>query len=304
MPPTFFLVLSAALLSLGSVVAKGLLDGGLGLGLQPIAPLPFLTCQLAGSLILLALLAARRRGGFALGSAARVLNMTGLVSGVAALGTILALSFMPVGEASVIFATQPIVILILARLLLGEQIRLRVALLSLLAVLGVVVILTGAVEGTATDRRLGAAFALLATVAAAAYVVWMRQVSGATHPLAALFRVQAIGCLAAALAWAVGIAFAWPQAALPSPFSALAAGGTGALYYGVAFYVYLIGLARMEAGRAGVFLTLVPVFSIALAALLLGERFAAIQWMGAAVVLAALFALSRRARPKACPANP
>lgn len=121
MPPTFFLVLSAALLALGPVLAKGLLGGGLGSDLPPVAPLPFLVCQLAGSLALPAVLCRVQGDGFAVGTSGRVLHIAGGVVGLGAIGTILALAFMPVGEASVVFATQPIVILLLARMLLGER---------------------------------------------------------------------------------------------------------------------------------------------------------------------------------------
>ena len=293
MPPTFFLALSAALLALGSVLAKGLLGGGLGTDLPPVAPLPFLVCQLAGSLALLAMLCKVQGDGFAVGTSARVLHVAGGVVGLGAIGTILALSFMPVGEASVVFATQPIVILLLARMLLGEPLTVRAFALSSVAVLGVVTILGGAAAGSATDRPLGVAFAALTTVAAAVYVVWMRQVSSVTRPLPALLRVQTVALVIAALAWIGGDLLGRGAAGLPSISSALAAAGTGAIYYGLAFYVYLLGLAHVEAGRAGAFLNLVPVFTIGLAFVLLGERLTTAQWIGSGVVLGAVLALGR-----------
>ena len=297
MPPALYLVLSAALLALASVVAKGLLGGALA-NLPPAAPLPFLVCQLAGSLALLAVLAARRGEAATVGVAAPVLNVAGGVVGLSAIGTILALAFMPVGEASLVFATQPIVILLLARVLLSECLSVRTLVLSLVAVAGVVMILGGAAVDSAASRPLGVLFAAISTVGAAAYVVWMRQVSGSTHPLAALLRVQGVAFAVVVLVWIVGLAAGRSEAALPSPASAVAAAGTGAIYYGLAFYVYLLGLARMEAGRAGSYLNLVPVFTIALAFALLGERLTPAQWAGSAVVLGAVIALGRHTRTK------
>jgi drug/metabolite transporter (DMT)-like permease len=297
MPPASFLVLSATLLALASVLAKGLLGGALG-DLQPAAPLPFLVCQLAGSLALLAALAARDGEGFAVGPAAPVLHGAGIVLGLGAIGTILALAFMPVGEASVVFAMQPVVILLLARVLLSERPTMRAFVLSLLAVSGVVTILWGASEENATNRTLGVLFATISTVGAAAYVVWMRQVSGGTRPIAALIRVQGIAFAVAVLVWIGALVLGRPEAAPPPPGSAFAAAGTGAIYYGLAFYVYLLGLAHMEAGRAGNYLNLVPVFTIALAFALLGERLTITQWIGSGIVLVAVVALGRTARAR------
>ena len=297
LPPVAFLVLSAALLALGSVLAKGLLGGALD-SVPPAAPLSFLVCQLAGSLVLLAVLGARRGEGFAVGHAAAKLHVAGAVVGLAAIGTILALSFMPVGEVSVVFATQPILILLLAQVMLSERLGARALVLSLVAVGGVVTILGGAAADSATSRSLGVLFAAISTLGAAAYVVWMRQVSGGPNPLAALARVQGVALAIVAVFWTIALALGRPEAALPSPGSALAAAGTGAIYYGLAFYVYLLGLAHMEAGRAGNYLNLVPVFTIALAYPLLGERLTPYQWVGSIIVLSAVIALSRSTEPR------
>ena len=66
-----------------------------------------------------------------------------------------------------------------------------------------------------------------------------------------------------------------------------AAAGSGVLYYGLAFWLYLTGLRQMSASVAGSFITLVPVFGIA-AGYLVGERLTPRQWLGAAVVVLAI----------------
>jgi probable blue pigment (indigoidine) exporter len=67
--------------------------------------------------------------------------------------------------------------------------------------------------------------------------------------------------------------------------SALAA---GVLYYGLAFWFYVTGLKGISAGRAGLFINLVPVFGIAAGYLALGERLLGRQWLGAAVIIASI----------------
>ena len=65
-----------------------------------------------------------------------------------------------------------------------------------------------------------------------------------------------------------------------------AAGASGCLYYGLAFWFYLAGLRQVRASVAGAFLPLIPVFGVA-AGYLAGERLEGRQWIGALVVVAA-----------------
>ena len=62
----------------------------------------------------------------------------------------------------------------------------------------------------------------------------------------------------------------------------------GALYYGVAFWFYLRGLRTCSPGVAGLFINLVPVFGVTTAAVLLGERLGATQWLGCTITLTAV----------------
>ncbi len=64
------------------------------------------------------------------------------------------------------------------------------------------------------------------------------------------------------------------------------------IYYGMAFYVYLIGLQSTEASTAGIYLSLVPVFAIALAWMILSEQLLAVQWIGAIIVVGAVVSIS------------
>jgi drug/metabolite transporter (DMT)-like permease len=68
----------------------------------------------------------------------------------------------------------------------------------------------------------------------------------------------------------------------------------GAIYYGVAFLLYVAGLRRTSAGRAGMFLTLIPVFGLLFSALLLGETLNQRQSLGSVVVIGSMTVLALR----------
>jgi probable blue pigment (indigoidine) exporter len=73
--------------------------------------------------------------------------------------------------------------------------------------------------------------------------------------------------------------------------SAIAA---GVLYYGLAFWLYVSGLKGTTAGKAGLFINLVPVFGIATGYLALDERLLGRQWIGAAVIIASIVLMTIR----------
>ncbi|NJL20862.1 MAG: DMT family transporter [Leptolyngbyaceae cyanobacterium SM1_3_5] len=75
--------------------------------------------------------------------------------------------------------------------------------------------------------------------------------------------------------------------------SLLVAFGSGAFGYGTAFLLYLAALRHQSAGRISVYLTLIPIFGVAGAYLLLGERFLPLQGLGGILILFATVCISR-----------
>jgi drug/metabolite transporter (DMT)-like permease len=65
----------------------------------------------------------------------------------------------------------------------------------------------------------------------------------------------------------------------------------------VAVLLYLRALSGLGAGQAAILSTVEPIFTIALAAIVLGERLATAQWIGAALVVAGVFVAEREGRP-------
>jgi len=65
----------------------------------------------------------------------------------------------------------------------------------------------------------------------------------------------------------------------------------------IAVILYLSGIERLGPSQASILSTFEPIFTILLAALLLGERLSAIQWAGAILVMAAVIIAEREGRP-------
>ncbi|MEM8971218.1 MAG: DMT family transporter [Pseudomonadota bacterium] len=280
MLPHIYLLISAFLLALGAVLAKWFLSGGSGSGMMQWHPLPFLMVQLMGSMVLL--LGTCLISGDRPGLRSAFLILPGIVAGAGSICTILALHFMTASEASLIFATQPVIVLVLAWALLSERVSLATILCVFGAVFGVVgIVQTGAEDGS-INRSLGIGFAIASTTFAGLYVVWMRHRSGVEAPALALLIIQSVALLMASVAWIIAGLPGGMRASIPS---LTAAAFTGAIYYGAAFLFYLFGMAKVEASKAGIYLSLVPVFTVGLAYVFLDELLTRGQMAGAVLIL-------------------
>jgi drug/metabolite transporter (DMT)-like permease len=78
----------------------------------------------------------------------------------------------------------------------------------------------------------------------------------------------------------------------------LASGVTsGVLYYAAAYWLYLSALRDVPASIASTAFYLIPVFGLAGASVVLGERLELQQWLGAGLILVALLTILRRPAP-------
>ncbi|GAA3688992.1 hypothetical protein GCM10022224_063060 [Nonomuraea antimicrobica] len=84
----------------------------------------------------------------------------------------------------------------------------------------------------------------------------------------------------------------WPSA---TPGGLLLAAGAGILNYALPFWLYLTALTRMPVARAATYLTLIPVFGMLGAVLVLRERVTWLDLAGGALVVAGLVADARTA---------
>jgi drug/metabolite transporter (DMT)-like permease len=200
------------------------------------------------------------------------------------------------GLATVLANIQVVLVPLVAWLLLAERPGSRVIAALPLALLGVLLI-SGAVEHTAYGRNpaRGAAYGLGAGVAYVGFLLLLRR-SGADlrRPAGPLFDATATAALLCVVAGlAIGdadLAPDWPGAGWLVTL-ALTSQVLGWL-------LITTSLPRLPAALTSVLLTIQPVGSIALAALIFGESPSALQLLGVLLVLAALITASwaRRGR--------
>lgn len=196
------------------------------------------------------------------------------------------LQYISAGRASLIVAGTPLAITLFAALFLGER-------LTALKIGGVVLSLTGAVVviGNGDPATLfsggfgrGEQSLLGCVLSWSAYSLIGRRVLQTLPPLTAVCHSALIGTLLLAIPAAGTGIFTSLDAIKPLSWLSLVYLGLGGT--ALAFSLYYMAIKRIGAARAGIFINLVPVFSLLLAWLLLGETIKPAVLAGGVLVLA------------------
>lgn len=272
------LVAATACWGCGTVLSKHVLDRG-------VAPLMLLAIELAASSLLLGL------GTLALGvrltwsaNLGRLAFLGILNPGFAYALGLLGLVTIDASMSVLLWATEPILIMLLAVLLLRERVAAATAGAVAVALIGVLLVLY---RPGASGDAIGIALTVGAVTACAFYTVLTRRLLLDDSSLAVVL-VQQLAALAFALviagiAWAIGIA----DLGLPADSATWAlAAASGMVYYGLAFWLLVGGLRGVPASIAGSFFPLISVFGVA-AGYFVGERLTDRQWLGATLVVVA-----------------
>lgn len=280
-PRVLMLVAAAACWGVGTVITKQVLSD--------VAPLTLLPMQLSASCVFLLVMSLAGRTRATWSPRLRRLTALGLLNpGLANALGLLGLASISATMSVLLWATEPFVVLVIAAVLLRERVPVSLVALTAVALGGVLLVVH---RPGAEGSGVGVALTLAAVAACALYTVLARRLllDEASVSVALMQQVAALALtlvlLAATAAMNAGSGSADPLSLSPEAW--LAAGGSGILYYGLAFWLYLTALRRVPASVAGAFVTLVPVFGIA-AGYLVGERLADRQWVGAAVVVIAM----------------
>ncbi|GAB4159260.1 MAG: DMT family transporter [Cyanobacteria bacterium J069] len=279
------LLASVACWGMSTSLSKGVLDY--------LPPLTLLTVQLLGSAgFLWGLLWAQgeARSQTVWNWQTLRFGLTGLLEpGLAYSLGIVGLTLTTASNASLISATEPVLIVLLSGVVLRERVPRSLLLWTGLAIAGVSLIV--GIEGIAQgDRSIwGDGLILLGSAAAALYVVLTKRFMAALAPLPLAALQQSAGLL-----WAIALWSLWEMAGNATPMSQVEWGTwaiallSGVINYAVPVWLYLLALNQMRASITAIFLTLIPVFGIGSAFLFLDERLGAMQWIGAAVIVAAV----------------
>jgi len=279
------LTLAAASWGLGTVISKRALDD--------IPPLTLLPIQLAASLVVLAVLM-RRRGVPFRTSGPAVLGRLGILNpGLAYALSLLGLVYVSASLSVLLWAIEPLMILVLAAGVLGERVTRTLAGLSLIAVTGMLLVVY---DPASSGRWIGVALTLAGVACCATYSVIARRWLGAADSTAQVVFTQQAHALAFALV-VLGAAAVLGGSVSPatiSPAGLLSAIASGVLYYAAAYWFYLGALRNVPASLAAVSFYLIPLFGVAGGYLLLADRLDGRQWVGVAIVLAAVLAIIRQ----------
>ncbi len=276
---------AAACWGIATVITKGLLAS--------IPPFTLLTIQLTTSVLLLWILVyltgialPRRRDLLGVG-------LLGLLNpGISYTLSLLGLTTTTASMSTLLWASEPVLILGLAWLILRESLTPKLIMFALIAMSGVLLVGISGTPSVSGGRLSGNLFILSGVLCCAFYTVLAQRSRHTAAPLTAVAIQQTF-----ALLWALAILplevkgnsmVLWFSFDIVSWFWAVA---SGIVYYALAFWLYLQGLARVNATIAGQFINLIPIFGVGAAYLMLGERLSPNQWIGAIIILLSVFAI-------------
>jgi probable blue pigment (indigoidine) exporter len=273
------LIAAAACWGVGTVITKQVLSD--------IAPLTLLPIQLAASCVFLTLVSRASRTNITWSPQMRRLSGLGILNpGIAYALGLVGLTSISASMSVLLWATEPVLIVLLAVVALREHVPATLAVPLAVAVLGVLLVVY---QPGAAGNAVGVALTLAAVSACALYTVLARRLMLDDASLSIVLVQQAAALGFAVLLVAMGEVVTGRALDIGSltPQAWLAGAASGVLYYGLAFWFYLSGLRQVPASVAGSFITLVPVFGVA-AGYIVGERLSPVQWLGAMVVVVAV----------------
>ncbi|WP_045211367.1 DMT family transporter [Desulfonatronovibrio magnus] len=193
-----------------------------------------------------------------------------------------ALKFTSASQAGMVSAIMPLMVAVSALFLLKESVNLKAIMGFTLAVAGGIWIsIFSESTESAPNPVLGNFLEFIAIACASGYTICARYLSLRYHPLY-LTAVQSF----------LGAVFFFPlmlisPAGVPTEFPLVPT--MSVVYLGVivtlvAYTCYNYGVSKIPAGRASAFINLVPVFTVVLGWIVLGERFTLIQFAGVILI--------------------
>ena len=287
------LIVAAVCWGLGTVVSKA--------ALGEIPPVSLLAIQLTSSVGVLAGL--MRAHGIPLrGDTPPLLARLGILNpGLAYALGLLGLLTITASMSVLLWALEPVMILVLAGIVLRERLTPGILVLSGAALGGILLVVYD--PASIGGQAVGIGFALAGIACCAAYtVITRRTIPDARETSQVVLAQQAYGLVFALLL--VGAFAVLGQPVAPAgltPLGVASALASGVLYYAGAYWLYLGALRRVPASIAAGSFYLIPIVGVAAGAVVLGERLSAIQWFGAVVVLTAVLAILVRSVPSGRP---
>lgn len=197
-------------------------------------------------------------------------------------------------QAGMVTAVLPLMVAVAASVFLHERVSRRTLAGFVIAIAGVVLLsASGVPSDSAPHPILGNFLEVIAMTCAIGYTITLKKLTDRYSPLF-LTALQAF----------VGSIFFFPflllpGTSLPTEFSVVPA--LSIVYLGIfvtigAYGLYNFSVSRIPASQASAFVNLIPVFTVILGWLILGEKFTPLQYMASVVVFAGVFISQDRSR--------
>lgn len=199
------------------------------------------------------------------------------------------LARIPASISVVLWAVEPLLITLIAFVFIRASVRIEIIVAVILATIGVLLII-GRPSGQ--SELVGVLLTLSAVGACAGYSIVLSLMNVKADSLRIVFIQQWAASLFAIALMSFQLVLRGLPAMRLSLWNISEAAIAGILYYGIAFWMYVSGLRRTTATKAGTFLTLIPVFGLVFSILILGERMNRRQLIGSMVVIGAVISVS------------
>ncbi len=279
------LIAASAAWGIGTVISKRAVD--------EIPPLTLLPIQLVSSLVVLAGLLAVGRVPFRDSTVPVALERLGILNpGLSYALGLLGLVSITASLAVLIWALEPVLILLFAGWFLRERLGGALIALSLVAAVGVGLVVY---DPASTGSLIGVGLTVAGVLCCAVYTTAARRWLRPTQRAASIVAVQQLFALVFAIVLA-GVFWALGGAIMPADVSAVGIASaivSGVLYYAVAYWMYVWALRRLPASIAAASFYLIPIFGLAASFVVLGERLTGLQIVGAVIVVLAVFGIAR-----------
>lgn len=285
-PPAYLLFAACSFWGGATVLNKALLT--------TISPVLLLLIQLLASAIMLGAAATWLKKALPRGRTLVAAIALGVLNpGISYTFSLMGLERISASVTSLLWATEPFLILGLAWFVLREPITARVVATIAVGFAGVVFV-SGLFSDQSTGQTdmLGIGLLFAAVLMCAIYTVFSRKLGDAVDSLSLVAVQQTAGLVWAAVLFAATTGQDAPAviAAVPPPELVYAA-ISGLLYFAAAYWLYLSALSRVSAALAGGSFNVIPLVTIAMAFVFLGERLSGMQALGATLILLSAGAL-------------
>jgi len=198
-----------------------------------------------------------------------------------------ALQYTTAGQAGMITSMMPLITAVGAGIVLKEIISKKLIIGSLLAVSGAIWLsLSANISESATNPLLGNTLEFFAMICGAGYAISIRHL---TKKFSALF----LTAIQAFVGFIFFLPFAlWEYNTMVMDFNQEAL--LWVVYLGVVvtlggYGLFNYALSRVEASKASMFINLIPVFTLLLAFLILGEKLSFIEMVASSIILSGVF---------------